>query len=152
MRRLALVVATAGGAGYAPVAPGTAGSAVGLAVFWLLQPLPRGWHLLALLAIIAAGLWAAQAAATHFGRHDPSQVVVDEVAGQMVTLLFTGGTMWGLLAGFLLFRALDIAKPWPVRSLERLPGGYGIMADDLMAGLYGNVVLQAARLALPGTF
>src|SRR5205814_2286023 len=84
---------------------------------------------------MAAGTWAAGVAATHFGREDPGQVVVDEVAGQLVTLLLTGAALPGAVIGFFAFRIFDILKPWPANRFERLPGGVGIMADDLMAGL-----------------
>ena len=76
-------------------------------------------------------------------------MVVDEVAGQLVTLLLTGAGVRGSILGFFLFRALDIVKPFPANRLERLPAGYGIMADDLMAGLYGNLLMQLAVRLLP---
>jgi phosphatidylglycerophosphatase A len=152
MTRLAVVLATAGGAGYFPVAPGTVGSAVGVVVFLLTQH----WTLVAqatlLAAIALAGSWAGTVAATHFGRKDPGHVVIDEVAGQLLTLLATGPTALGILLAFLIFRALDIVKPWPARSFERFPGGWGIMADDLMAGVYGNIALRLAQAAGFGMF
>ena len=145
MRRVGVIVATVGGAGYFPVAPGTVGSAVGVAVYLLL---PRGWLIPVTVVVTLVGIWAAGEAARHFAREDPGPVVVDEVAGQLLTLLFTGVGLRGAVLGFLLFRILDIVKPWPANRFERLPGGVGIMADDLMAGLYGNVLMQlAVRLA-----
>ena len=152
MKRLGVVLATAGGAGYAPVAPGTFGSAVGLILYWLIRDQPFVWQALLLAAVIAAGIWAGDVAVGHFGRDDPSQVVIDEVAGQLLTLLATGATGWGMLLGFLVFRALDIRKPWPARSLERLHGGLGIMADDLMVGVYGQIIVRAAQALRPGLF
>ena len=140
--RAALVIATALGAGYAPVAPGTFGSAVGLLLWFVL---PRVlWIQIAMTALVAlAGVWAGTVAEAHFKARDPGQVVVDEVAGMMVTLLLNpvSGALW-VMAGFALFRASDIVKPFPVNRLERLPGGLGIMADDLMAGVYANVALR----------
>jgi phosphatidylglycerophosphatase A len=140
--RAGLAVATALGAGYAPKAPGTAGSAVGL-LFWIALPKMLWIQLLALAVVAVAGAWAGTVAEAHFGRHDPGEVVVDEVAGMMVTLVLNPitGPLWTLLA-FGLFRAFDIAKPFPVRRFERLPGGLGIMADDLAAGVYANVALR----------
>jgi phosphatidylglycerophosphatase A len=152
MKRLGLVLATAGGAGYAPVAPGTFGSAVGVFLYWLLLDQPLVWQAAALVLVSVAGIWAGDVAIRHFGRDDPSQVVIDEVAGQFLTLLATGATGWGMLVGFLVFRALDITKPWPARSFERLHGGLGIMADDLMAGLYGHLVIRLLVAARPGLF
>lgn len=152
MKTLGVLVATAGGAGYAPFAPGTFGSIVGVAVYWLVRSQPVAVQAGALLAIAIVGVWAGDIAVRHFGRDDPSQVVIDEVAGQLLTLLATGATGWGILVGFIAFRALDIWKPWPARSLERLHGGGGIMADDLMAGVYGQLVIRLIQYARPGVF
>jgi phosphatidylglycerophosphatase A len=159
MTRLGVLLATVGGAGYFPFAPGTVGSAAGVVVFALTRHWPVSWQLLLAAVIAIVGVWASDAAARHFGKKDPSPVVIDEVAGQLVTLLAIGaGAGWGLdglrwtgiAAGFFLFRALDIVKPWPARQFENLPGGIGIMADDLMAGVYGNLILRAAVALLPG--
>ena len=149
MTRLAVGFATAGGAGFAPVAPGTAGSAVGLAIFLLTSHWPAAWQIGLLAGIIILGTLAATATARHFGRDDPGQVVIDEVAGQLVTCMFTGVALPGAVLGFFVFRVLDIIKPWPARQLESLHGGVGIMADDLMAGLYGNLILQLLVFLLP---
>ena len=152
MNRLAVFLATAGGAGYAPVAPGTAGSAVGVLLYFLTWK----WTLtgqLALLAVVSVlGVWASHQAARHFGREDPGPVVIDEVAGQLLTLIVAGGSLATLVLGFLLFRALDIVKPWPARDFEELPGGLGIMADDLMAGFYGRLILMAVASVAPAWF
>ena len=149
--RAALGLATAAGLGYLPVAPGTWGSLPGVALAWALGGVGQGLALVAALAaVVLLGTWAAGQAARHVGREDPGIVVVDEVAGQMMTLLFLPPSPRVLLAGFLLFRVLDILKPFPARSLERLPGGPGIMADDLAAGIYGNLLLQAGVHFLPG--
>lgn len=142
--RLALALATGLGTGYAPVAPGTWGSLPGLALAWLLHRWSPSWGV-ASGAVVAAlvGVWAAGRAARHFQTDDPRPVVVDEIAGQLVTLAFLPCRAPTLVAGFLLFRILDVWKPWPAGRLESLPGGSGIMADDLMAGVYGNLFLQA---------
>ncbi len=152
MKRLVLVIATAGGAGYFPVAPGTVGSAVGVAIFLLTCSWPVAAQAALILVIAAVGSWAGTVATSHFGRKDPGHVVIDEVAGQLLTLLAIGPTWPGIILGFFVFRALDIVKPWPARDFERFPGGYGIMADDLMAGVYGNVVLRLAQAAGSGMF
>ena len=152
MKRLAVLLATAGGAGYVPFAPGTAGSAVGLVVYLLIRGWPPAWQAGLVLAISVIGVWASDVAARHFGREDPSEVVIDEVAGQLVTLLFTGAGPMAAVIGFVLFRALDVVKPWPARSFERFPGGIGIMADDLMAGVYGQLLLRGLAYVLPGLF
>ena len=146
MRRVGVLVATVGGAGYFPVAPGTVGSAVGVGLYLLM---PRPWLVPVTVVITIIGIWAAGEAERHFAREDPGPVVVDEVAGQLLTLLFTGVGVRGAILGFFLFRILDIIKPWPANRLERLPGGLGIMADDLMAGVYGNLLMQLAIRAFP---
>lgn len=150
MTRLAVLIATAGGLGYAPVAPGTFGSAAGLLIYGLTRHWDMRAQVLLVLAVIAVGTWAAERGATHFGTDDPRPVVIDEVAGQLVTLAFTGAGLTGAIAGFLLFRVLDIIKPYPANRFEHLHGGIGIMADDVMAGVYGCLVLHLASRVLPG--
>jgi phosphatidylglycerophosphatase A len=155
MKRLAVLLATSGGAGYAPIAPGTFGSAVGLVIYLLTRSWSEAPQIALVAAISVVGVWAADVAARHFGRDDPGQVVIDEVAGQLLTLLLTGVGVTGAIAGFLLFRVLDVFKPWPARQFEQLHGGLGIMADDLMVAVYGNIlmrllVMAAIRLGFPG--
>ncbi len=137
----ALAVATALGAGYAPFAPGTVGSAVGV-LLWLVLPSSSLVQGIGILALVVVGAWSGNVAERHFGRTDPSQVVVDEVAGMLVTLFLVPVGWAGALGAFLLFRLADIVKPFPANRLERLPGGIGIMADDIMAGVYANVALR----------
>jgi phosphatidylglycerophosphatase A len=102
-----------------------------------------GWPatLAALAAAIVAGLWSAGAAETHFGYQDPGSIVIDEVAGQILALLFFAPTPRVLIVGFVLFRVMDVVKPFPANRLEALHGGFGIMADDLVAAVYANLVL-----------
>lgn len=150
MKTFAVVFATAGGAGYAPFAPGTFGSLVGLVIYLATRFSPLEWQLGLLAAITVIGVWAATVTERVLGEDDPGPVVIDEVAGQMATLVLTGVGITGAILGFALFRVLDVAKPRPIDRLERLPRGYGIMGDDLMAGLYGNLLLQAAVRVFPG--
>jgi len=147
-RSLSIWIATGFGAGYFPVAPGTAGSVVGLALVIAFRQTSFGPLRLAVsLAILACvlfavGVWSAEKAEKIFGRVDPGQVVIDEVAGQVITFVATPRVNWmGLIAGFILFRAFDIVKPFPARRAERFPGGWGIMVDDAIAGLYSLIVL-----------
>ena len=149
--RLAMFVATGFGSGYGPIAPGTWGSLPGLAIAWGLDRSGGRWAVLGGALVVAlAGIWAAGRAEALLGEKDPGPVVVDEIAGQMVTLLMIPATPRVLIVGFLLFRVLDVWKPWPAHRLESLPGGSGIMADDLMVGLYGNVLLHGLALWRPG--
>jgi len=144
----AVWIATCGGVGYSPAAPGTAGSAVGLALAAALGQLPlaRPW-LSAGLAAVAAGIfllgvWAARHAERFFGRNDPREVVIDEMAGQMIPFLAWPQASWKWrVAVFVLFRIFDVLKPFPARRAERAPAGWGIMLDDVVAGLYSSAAL-----------
>jgi phosphatidylglycerophosphatase A len=163
---LALALAT-WGVGYMPVAPGTFGSAIGVGLYLLLRAATArivylfvlDYHpayeaveflrvalmLVAIVCVTAAGIWAATRAEKLFGRKDPGRVIVDEIAGQLITFLFiplaVGLKWWMLLLGFLLFRLFDIWKPYPIRHLEALESGLGIMADDVLAGIYAAATL-----------
>ena len=143
--RLAKVIATWFGCGLAPRAPGTAGSAVAIVIAIPLAAYAGwiGWDF-ALLAILlfAPAVWAAGVTATALGVKDPHCVVVDEVIGQWISLAGARTLNWkSCLVAFALFRLFDIFKPPPVRQLESLPGGWGINADDAMAGIYAAVLL-----------
>lgn len=142
-------VATGLGSGYAPFAPGTAGSLVGLLLFLPLSRLAWPAQLLAVVAVTLVGALAAGRLARRLGIEDPGLVVVDEVAGQWLTLVALPLTPVTGLLGFLLFRLMDIVKPWPARGLERLPGGWGIMADDIAAGIYAQLALRVALALWP---
>lgn len=138
---LATVLATGFGSGYSPVAPGTAGTLVAIPLAMLM---PGGFLLQAicLAVVIKLAIWSADAVAPTFGLKDPGQIVVDEIAGYLVTVFMLPGGWKVWLAGFVLFRLFDIWKPPPCRRLEAMPGGTGIVADDVMAGLYANFSLR----------
>jgi phosphatidylglycerophosphatase A len=149
--RVATIIGTFFGAGYFPKAPGTAGSAAALLIYLAARPALSGWWLIVAAALLyAPAVWAAGVCEKVFQKTDPGQVVIDEVIGQAITLAvipasaagFGGWKLW--LTGFILFRGFDMAKPFPIRRLEKLPGGYGIVTDDVLAGIYGAVVLKAA--------
>lgn len=138
----ALAIATFG-VGYLPLIPGTFGSMVGVVIFLLLQSWPL--QLLFIAIIVVLGVWAASQTERLLGLKDPGRVVVDEVAGQMISLLplsflaADGPWLVWVIVSFNLFRLFDIFKPYPARRFEALPGGFGIMADDLVAGIYGAI-------------
>jgi phosphatidylglycerophosphatase A len=142
MTALALAFATVLGVGYAPIAPGTFGSAAGLLLWWLLPSTPAV-QVAAIVALFVVGSWSGSVAERHFGRTDPGQVVIDEVMGMLITLLFIPVGWPGAILGFLIFRVADIIKPYPANKLESLHGGVGVMADDGMAAIYANLVLRA---------
>lgn len=145
---IARTLATWFGCGYFPAARGTWASAAAVLIAVLLVRFAgwRSWHFAVLAAaLLLPGIWAAHHEARRLARQDPPQVVIDEVLGQWFTLAGAARLNWkSYLAAFLLFRILDIWKPPPVRQCESLPGGLGIVADDLMAGAYGALVLFVA--------
>jgi phosphatidylglycerophosphatase A len=151
--RFAVFIATAGYCGYFPVAPGTVGSAAGLLVYllvaWAGSPIVE---VAAIALIFAGGAWAATHAERFFGGIDPGPVVIDEVLGMLITLAFIPAGWAAMLAGFLLFRVLDVIKPFPANRLEMLHGGFGIMADDAMAGVYANLGLRGLIWLVPDWF
>jgi phosphatidylglycerophosphatase A len=151
--RLAVFIATAGYCGYFPIAPGTAGSAAGLLVYLLLwwagSPIAE---IAAIALIFVAGTWAATHAERFFGGIDPGPVVIDEVLGMLITLAFIPAGWVAMLAGFVVFRVFDVIKPFPADRLEKFHGGFGIMADDAMAGVYANLSLRGLMWLLPAWF
>jgi len=153
------------GVGYLPLMPGTYGSMVGVAIYLLLGSIEtqtfaysgfKDWtaaqisacihavNLIIFLLFCLLGIWAANRATRLFQKKDPPEAVVDEVIGQLIVFLFVPfGISWKLiLAGFIFFRIFDIWKPYPIDSLQNLPGGIGVCADDILAGVYGGVCLS----------
>ena len=147
--KLSWLIATFFGCGHMRPGPGTWASAATVLLWWLISQ-AAGARLQILVALLLAclvivlGIPAATRVARESGITDPSFVVIDEVAGQMIALIAAPVRWKTLLAGFILFRAFDIVKPPPLRTLERIPGGAGIMLDDVGAGLYALAILQAA--------
>ena len=146
-RRSPLVALASGfGAGYAPIVPGTFGTlaAVPFAVagLWLLTPLAFA---LAAIAFVPLAILAADAAVRAYGEKDPGRVVVDEWAGYFLTVALHPPDLWTIGLGFFVFRVLDVIKPPPARQLERLPGGAGVVLDDVAAGLYSHLALRLLR-------
>jgi phosphatidylglycerophosphatase A len=152
VKGLAKAIATVGGAGYAPVAPGTCGTLVAVPVAWLLADTTWWGFAIVVAAVTAIGIWAAAVADAAWATHDSGRVVVDEVAGYLATVaLVDRGDPWVLAVGFVVFRALDIAKPPPIRWIdERLPGGWGVVLDDVAAGVIGAAIMIG--LAEAGAF
>jgi phosphatidylglycerophosphatase A len=153
-RVLALAVATGAGAGYSPFAPGTAGSAVGVALFLPLASLGLPLFAATVVGVTALGIWAADVAEQIYGRKDDGRIVIDEVAGQLLTLLpllpagQTRSWPW-LVTGFVAFRVLDVWKPGPVRWMQdNLRGGAGVVMDDVLAGVLGALGMAIALAVL----
>lgn len=149
--RAGLFIATCGYLGYAPIAPGTFGSALGLALFFAARALgiTAAGELILIAVLFALGIWSGTIAEHRLGGVDPAPVVLDEVVGMLITLALLPVTVFGAIAGFFVFRVLDVVKPWPAGRLERLPGGLGVMADDGMAALYGNLLMRGLIAVAP---
>jgi phosphatidylglycerophosphatase A len=144
MKRIAIALSTFFGCGFFPKAPGTIGSLAGIGTAALVQWAGGGRIVLLVMAIVVfpAAVWESTVTARELGRKDPGMVVIDEVLGQWVTLLGASVWTWQIyLAAFLLFRLFDIWKPQPVRKAESLREGLGIVADDVLAGIYGALIL-----------
>jgi len=154
--RIAIGIATAGGAGFVPKVPGTIGSLLGVLIYLLIYG--YGFRLIylgLLVMLIPLSVWAAGHVEGIYGK-DASQIAIDEVVGQMITLGFvvrsgTAALLTTVILGFLLFRFFDILKPFPIRHLERLPRGFGVVADDVGAGIYGFLTLVLLE-SLAGRF
>ena len=148
--KVAVFIATVAYSGYFPIAPGTIGSAAGLVVYlivwWAQSPILEVGLIGGLFVL---GTWAGTTAERYFGGIDPGPVVIDEVVGMLITLLFIPVSLSGALVGFFLFRVFDIIKPFPAARLEALHGGLGVMADDAMAAVYANLSLRAVLWLFP---
>lgn len=146
-----MFIATCGYLGYAPIAPGTFGSALGLVVFFAARAMgmsPAG-ELALIVALFAVGIWSGTIAEHRLGGVDPAPIVLDEVVGMLITLALLPVTVVGAIVGFFVFRVLDVVKPWPAGRMERLPGGLGVMADDGMAAVYGNLMMRGLIAVAP---
>ena len=138
------------GAGLAPRAPGTFGSAVGMLAAWWLLDLPLPWRAAIVAAVIAIGIFVCGESARRLQRHDDQRIVFDEIAGVLLTsLVVAEATLFALLLVFVFFRFFDILKPWPIRDVDHsLRGGLGIMLDDLIAALYAAACVATIRALL----
>lgn len=154
MRRVVLFIASGGGLGYAPIASGTFGTLVALPLFWLFDPLRHVSvvvYVLAYVAMVAGACWIAGRAEALYGEHDSGKIVIDEVVGYLAATLFLAPTWEHAILAFFVFRALDVIKPWPAGWIDRqMPGGTGVVLDDVVSGLYSNVVTRVVAALLFG--
>ena len=150
--RLAIFICTVGYIGYFPIAPGTIGSVAGLVLYGALRaagvPLPLDGILIVTLFVV--GIWSGTHAERYFGGTDPGPGVIDEVVGMLITLFMLPVSWPTAIAGFVLFRVLDVIKPFPAGRFERLHGGLGMMADDAMSAVYANLLLRLLVWIAPG--
>ena len=148
LSKIAWAIATWFGCGLVPKAPGTMGSLGAIPLYLLVARQGQPWVAVATVLVTAVGVWAASVVARELGKKDPQIVVVDEVAGLLVTMLPMREVSWlAVVLGFALFRLFDVFKPWPIRKLEQLPGGWGIVLDDIAAGIFGAAVMAGLRFA-----
>jgi len=139
------------GTGAAPYAPGTVGTLLGIPLVLLLAQWPLWIYLVAIVALFGFGVWICDKTSKDIGVHDHSGIVIDEVVGYATVMIAVPVNLWTLLAGFVLFRFFDIVKPWPIRWLDKqVKGGFGIMIDDVLAGLFALGVLWVGIYFLEG--
>ena len=143
------MLASVFGAGYAPVASGTVGSFVTVVAIWLL-PLTPLRIAVALVVVTLIGIWAGSRVERLLGKKDPGVIVIDEVAGMLLSVILLPRTIPVLITAFLLFRLFDIWKPFPARESQALTGGVGVMVDDLIAGFYTLILIMGALTLFPG--
>jgi phosphatidylglycerophosphatase A len=143
MGRLAVLLSSGLGVGYMPLAPGTFGTLWGVLLYYLARSFPLAWFFAGAVLFFLFAVLVAHAAEKKLGGHDSSMIVIDEVAGYLTTVLGLAFSWPVAVAGFLLFRFFDIVKPFPVRWADRrIPGGLGVVLDDILAGVYANIVLR----------
>jgi phosphatidylglycerophosphatase A len=146
-RKMAWAIATWFGCGLVPKAPGTAGSLGALPLYWLVVRWGHAGVGITALGVTLVGVWAATVVVRELANKDPQVVVVDEVAGMLITMLPTEGWSWrGVAVGFFIFRFLDVTKPWPIHKFERMKEGWGVVMDDVAAGVVGAGVMEVLRL------
>jgi phosphatidylglycerophosphatase A len=148
MIRLILLLASGLGAGFSPVAPGTVGTLVAIPIELVLSPIRSPVYELTILTFFFFSSWIADRAQNHWQKRDDRRIVIDEIMGYFLTMLWIPKTLFFISVGFLLFRLLDIVKPFPCRQLEKVRGGFGVVLDDVFAGIYANVALQILRILI----
>jgi phosphatidylglycerophosphatase A len=142
MKRFILLLASTFGAGYVPTAPGTAGTLVAIPIFLVLSSIPFPLYELTILTFFFFASWISGEAERCWERKDDPRIVIDEIMGYLITMLWLPRTILFIILGFFLFRFFDIVKPPPIRLLEKVKGGYGVVLDDVLAGVYSNIILQ----------
>ena len=142
MKRTALAIASVCGLGRCPLAPGTVGALVGVLLYLAVMHLAWPVYLLITAALFVLGVWASSVAEEALGAKDPSRIIIDEVVGYLVTMLWIPFSVPAIVIGFVLNRVLDIVKPYPAGRIQALGGGLGVMADDLISSIYANLILR----------
>ncbi len=141
-----VLLAAWGPCGFAPVAPGTFGTLGAIPLYLALSRLSAGAYVSVTTALLVLGYWAAEHAGKYWGVADASPIVIDEVVGYLVTLALVPFSWQAVAAGFVLFRIFDVVKPWPASAFDRVKNGFGVMMDDVAAGIWAFGAIQALRL------
>jgi phosphatidylglycerophosphatase A len=142
MERFFLFLASGFGVGYSPVASGTVGTLLSIPIYLVLSRIPFPLYELTLVTFFFLSSWISDQAQRYWGKKDDPRIVIDEIMGYLITMLWLPKTILFIIFGFLLFRFFDIVKPPPIRLLEKARGGYGVVLDDVLAGVYANIILQ----------
>jgi len=143
MSRFFLLIATGFGVGYSPIAPGTLGTLVAIPLYYFLSNIPSPLYEITLIGFFFLSVWISENAEIFFSKKDDQRIVIDEIVGFLITMLWVPKTLPFIIMGFFLFRFFDILKPFPIRRLEKkLRGGYGVVLDDVLAGVYANIILH----------
>jgi phosphatidylglycerophosphatase A len=143
LNRIFLFLATGFGVGYSPIAPGTLGTLVAILVYYFLSNIPSPLYEITLVGFLFLSVWVSGNAEIFFEKKDDPRIVIDEIIGFLITMLWVPQTIRFVIIGFFLFRFFDILKPFPIRRLEKVfKGGFGVVLDDVVAGVYANVVLR----------
>jgi phosphatidylglycerophosphatase A len=143
MNYFIVMLATGFGVGYSPIAPGTTGTLLSIPIYLFLSQIPSRLYELTLLTFFFLASWIAEQAQKYWATRDDQRIVIDEIMGFLITMLWIPRTIFFISMGFILFRFFDILKPFPIRRLEkRWKGGFGVVLDDVAAGVYVNIILQ----------
>jgi len=147
MNYFIVILATGFGAGYSPIASGTAGTLIAIPVYFFISAIPSPIYEITLAAFFFLSIWISENAEMFFKRKDDGRIVIDEMMGFFVTMLWVPKTARFIVIGFFLFRFFDILKPFPIRRLEKkIKGGFGVVLDDVLAGIYANIILRLIYL------
>lgn len=142
MNYFIVILATGFGAGYSPIAPGTLGTLLAIPIYYFLSEMSSPLYELTLITFFFLSSWISERAEKYLGKRDDPRIVIDEMMGFFITMLWVTKTPFSILVGFILFRFFDILKPFPIRRFEKVRGGFGVVLDDVMAGIFANVILR----------
>jgi phosphatidylglycerophosphatase A len=139
---VSIILAAGFGAGFSPIVPGTAGTLVAIPFYYFISRIPSPVYEVTLVAFFFLSVFVSEKAERHWGKKDDRRIVIDEIMGFLLTMLWVPQSILSIVAGFVLFRFFDILKPFPIRRLEKVKSGFGVVLDDVLAGAYANITLH----------